>query len=78
MGLGATAYSNSYFGAGTIGIFLDDVGCSGSELNLIDCTHSPFGAHNCDHSKDAGVACLGMRILNEWYGLDHCITEPCY
>ena len=55
---GATAFSGSYFGRGTGGIFLDNVDCSGEEQYLIYCSHSIIGVHNCDHSKDAGVFCV--------------------
>ena len=55
---GATAFSQSYFGGGTGGILLDDVGCSGQELYLVDCYHSLIGVHDCSHSEDAGVFCV--------------------
>ena len=54
---GATAYSNLYFGRGTGGIYLDNLGCRGSELRLMDCSHSVIGVHDCDHSDDAGLRC---------------------
>ena len=54
---GTTAYSSSYFGRGTGGIYLDNLGCRGSESRLIDCPHSRIGVHNCDHSDDAGMRC---------------------
>ena len=38
-------------------IWLDDVKCSGNEKSVSLCAHQPWGSHNCDHSKDAGVAC---------------------
>ena len=56
---GATSYSNSYFGRGTGGIFLDNLSCTGRESRLVDCSHSGIGYHNCDHSADAGVRCQG-------------------
>ncbi len=59
---GATAFSFSFFGEGRGGIFLDDVSCSGSESMLINCPHRGIGVHNCDHSDDAGVACVGMML----------------
>ena len=55
--IGATAFSYSYFGGGTGGIYLDNLYCSGSESRLIDCGHSGIGVHNCDHTDDAGLRC---------------------
>ena len=55
---GATAYSYSYFGGGTGGIYLDDMSCSGFEDRLIDCGHDGIGVHNCDHTDDAGARCM--------------------
>ena len=48
------------FGAGSGPIYLDDVGCSGSELRLVNCSYSHDTA-DCTHSEDAGVRCQPMR-----------------
>ena len=40
-------------------IFLDEVDCNGTELQLTDCTHNGAGVHDCDHTGDAGVVCKG-------------------
>ena len=49
----------SGFSNGVYDIWLDDVQCIGTETSLFNCTHSPVGIHNCVHSEDAGVQCLG-------------------
>ena len=54
---GATALQRAPFGRGTGPILLDNIGCSGSETQLVDCINSGIGIHNCDHIEDAGVVC---------------------
>ena len=58
----AVAFSRAHFGAGTGTIYLDSVGCSGSETNLIDCSRSSTVTCNSGHSEDAGVRCQGMNL----------------
>ena len=50
------------FRPGSGEIWLDDLGCTGNESNLFDCTHSPFGKHYCSHSEDVWVVCDGKYI----------------
>lgn len=47
----------SSYGGGTGNIWLDNVGCLGTENSLWLCTKSSWGSHNCNHSEDAGVEC---------------------
>ena len=58
----ATAYYNAHFGRGSGAIVLDDVRCTGTEDNLVDC---PFDRStvDCTHSDDAGVRCQITREL---------------
>ena len=48
------------FGGGSGEVWIDNVGCNGSEQRLVDCTHNGFRNHNCNenHDEDAGVTCL--------------------
>ena len=58
-GAGGTPYHNSFFGAGTGPIYLDDVACTSSASQLLECSSRPILRHNCTHSADAGVGCEG-------------------
>ncbi|XP_071476063.1 scavenger receptor cysteine-rich domain-containing protein DMBT1-like [Diadema antillarum] len=57
---GATALTSAFYGQGTGSIFLDNVGCYGSESRLASCSHNGWGFHDCDHSEDAAVDCGGL------------------
>ena len=61
----AVAFSGAHFGAGTGLIYFDDVGCTGSETNLTDCSRNSTVYCRYGHSEDAGVRCQG---LEEWHG----------
>ena len=54
----AVALPRAFFGQGTGQIWLDNVNCAGTELQLVDCPDNGFGVHNCAHSEDAGVTCI--------------------
>jgi len=49
---------HSYFGEGSGQIWLDDVGCSGSELSLEECEHLGWGVNNyCWHYEHVSILC---------------------
>ena len=54
---GAIAVPRARYGQGTGDIFLDNVECTGSETELLQCLHQGTGNSNCRHSEDAGVFC---------------------
>jgi len=62
---GGIAYSSAYFGAGTGPIYLDDVACTSSASQLLECSSRPILTHNCLHSDDAGVGCEGTFFKPE-------------
>jgi len=47
------------FGPGSGSIVLDDVRCTGDEVQLTNCSHRGLGVHNCGHNEDVGVTCQG-------------------
>ena len=48
---------NHRYSQGTGTIWLDDLGCTSSDLMLSTCSHSGFGNENCGHSEDVAVSC---------------------
>ena len=45
-------------------IWLDNLGCTSSDVMLSTCSHSGFGIHNCVHSEDVAVSCSSV---GEWF-----------
>ncbi len=65
---GAIAYSGSRYGPGLGPVYLDDVGCTGSESRLTKCSHRRFGdvGSNCRaHFEDASVLCHTSEGLED-------------
>ena len=56
---GATAFRTAFFGQGTGPILLDNLGCTGNEIKLVNCPHNGIGIDNCVHAEDAGLRCAG-------------------
>ncbi|NXP03883.1 DMBT1 protein, partial [Thinocorus orbignyianus] len=58
-GRAVAAPGRARFGQGMGRIWLDDVSCTGTEGNLVQCRARPWGQSNCNHGEDAGVVCSG-------------------
>ena len=61
----AVAFSSAHFGAGIGRTLLDEVGCTGRERKLIDCSRASSSSLRCyrGHSQDAGVRCQLEGLL---------------
>ena len=69
--IGGRAFSRAHFGAGSGQIFLDDVQCTSSSSQLLECPSRPILSHNCLHSADAGVGCEGNLVFKKNYQIMH-------
>ena len=54
-----TGFTNSNTGI----IWLDQVTCSGTERQLIDCPANAIGLHDCSNFEDAGVRCMAATSM---------------
>ena len=58
---GSRVFRDLTFGEGSGPIFLDRVTCSSKNITLLECDSNPVGVHECSHSQDVGVQCIGMK-----------------
>ena len=57
---GSVVYTHSYFGTGIGPVIFSYLGCSGSENNILDCSHNKINAlRSCGVGQIAGLVCLG-------------------
>ena len=76
---GAVGIDVAIFGQGTGPILLDNVHCTGTETTLLSCPNNGVGIHNCQHTEDAGVRCLGKKNLRKIIFVHICVlpTKIC-
>ncbi|KAK9975796.1 hypothetical protein ABG768_021029, partial [Culter alburnus] len=57
------ALHDVHFGPGSGPIWTNRKLCTGSESTLKNCGSVHWGVYKCDHTKDAGVICSGVRLI---------------
>ena len=65
---GSVAFRGAHFGEGSGPIFLERYDCEEGDQRFLDCAAPPIGVHDCDHSSDVGVQCIGQTIY--WVALN--------
>ena len=64
LGQAVLARHNSFYGQGNGQIWLDDLGCTGKEKSIEQCSYHGWGVNNCKHSRVVGVKCsTGMYYV---------------
>lgn len=53
----AFARNTSFYGQSSMPILLDQISCTGTELDINGCRTKEWGYHSCDNNNEAGVLC---------------------
>ena len=62
--IGSVSRTAAYFGSSSYGpVSIGSIQCSGSETLLQGCSLSQTPGSACTHSRDAGVTCVGKRLV---------------
>ena len=54
----------AHFGEGSGPVWMDEVACTAKDSFLYNCKQREWGSSNCTHSRDAGVKCAFVRLVN--------------
>ncbi len=73
--LDAISHPRATYGVVDRPILLDEVGCAGTESNLLDCPHT--SQHDCSQFENAGVECNRTGELHTHTHTCACRYTPC-
>ena len=63
LSVGASVLPTDIFGAGNSHFRVGEIHCTGTETELLECSHNSIGEHLChDTSADVAVWCYGMLL----------------
>ena len=57
----AVVVSNAVYGPGTGPVYVNNLACIGSEINILQCNYDE-DTTDCTHTQDAGVQCQRESI----------------
>ena len=57
-----TGMASSLFGEGDNEVFVSDLGCTGSERNLLECPHLVDAGRYCSPVRNVGLRCEGKKF----------------
>ncbi|CAC5422430.1 Neurotrypsin [Mytilus coruscus] len=58
----AFAHSTSFYGQSRMPILLDQISCTGTELDINGCRTKEWGYHSCDNNHEAGALCRATNV----------------
>ncbi len=62
------------FAQGSDPIWIDNIGCSSEQSETIaECASGTFGVHDCSHSEDVALVCLGGACKKGEFPLRACM-----
>lgn len=64
---------SSPFGEGSGSVFISDLGCTGTEEDLLQCSHTVNIGSGCSHERDVGLRCERKPMTGLKRPALHCI-----